>query len=238
MLVYILDDSKTDLVRIGTFLKKYANSLGVEEIERVAFDSGEKLIAYYEERKEEPYLIFLDIYMDGMNGMETAKKLRAMGCASRMIFATSSMEHMMDAFLVYADGYLKKPYSYEEFAGALNRLKNRFVNEGKSIKITVDRTEVSVRINDITYIEASGHSVIFHLKTDELRTNAKISDIQEQLAEEANIIPVGRSFLINIIHVSCVEDGMVVLDNDIDVPIPVRLKKQIEEQFNNYKFSK
>ena len=61
MLVYILDDSKTDLVRTGSFLKKYAESLGVDEMERIAFDSGDELISYYKERKEEPYLILLDI---------------------------------------------------------------------------------------------------------------------------------------------------------------------------------
>lgn len=238
MLVYILDDSKTDLVRTGSFLKKYAESLGVDEMERIAFDSGDKLISYYKERKEEPYLILLDIYMEGLNGIDTAKALREMGCQSRMIFITSSMEHMMDAFSVYADGYLKKPYSYEDFVSVLDRLKNRFLNEGKSINVVIDRIETSIKINDIVFIEANGHNVILHLNDEEIRINAKISDIQERLEDEPNVIPVGRSFLVNLVHVICIEDGMIVLDNDLDVPIPVRLKKQIEEQFNKYKYEK
>lgn len=236
MLVYILDDSKTDIVRIGTFLKKYAESLGVEEVERVAFESGENLIAYYKEKQEEPYLILLDIYMDGMNGIETAKKLRELGCQSRMIFATSSTDHMMDAFSVYADGYLTKPYSYETFVATIDRLKSRFVNESRSITLMIDRIDTTIKINDIVYVEASGHYVVIHLKDEELRSNCKISEIQEQLKDEKNIIAVGRSFLVNLIHVVEVEDGMMILDNDADVPIPVRIKKQIEEVFNEYKY--
>ena len=97
MLIYICDDSKSDCLRLMHHLSAYENEIGAD-FSTVAFSSGDEMFSYLKKHREIPDLFFLDIYMEGKDGMEV------------IIFATLFSEHAMDSYEVHTLYYLQKPF--------------------------------------------------------------------------------------------------------------------------------
>ena len=136
MVIYICDDSKPDLMRLAHHLKEYIQNLDMN-IEIRSFSSGESILAAYERALVKPSLIFLDIYMGNMNGMEVAKALRGDGFANGIIFTTSSTSHAMDSYNVNALYYLQKPYDHNDFTNAINRCSSIFTEAAKTYTVSI-----------------------------------------------------------------------------------------------------
>ena len=73
------------------------------------FSDGESMLAMIEQEK--PDLVFLDILMERMNGIQVAEQIRQVSQNLKIVFTTSSPEYAIDAFRVHADGYLCKPFT-------------------------------------------------------------------------------------------------------------------------------
>ena len=96
-----------------------------EEVSIVEYDSGETLIADVEEGYIAMDLLFLDICMKKLNGMETARKLRQIQCKVPIIFLTASPDYAIESYEVQASGYLLKSFSEEKLMKLLNRILKR-----------------------------------------------------------------------------------------------------------------
>lgn len=99
MLIYLCEDSESDALRLKHHLNTYATKHHCN-MEILLFSSGEEMIQYYKEEKRYPALLFLDIYMNSQNGVETARILRSLGYKGGIIFTTSSTEHAMASYEV------------------------------------------------------------------------------------------------------------------------------------------
>lgn len=120
MLIYLCEDSESDALRLKHHLNTYATKHHCN-MEILLFSSGEEMIQYYKEEKRYPALLFLDIYMNSQDGVETARILRSLGYKGGIIFTTSSTEHAMASYEVNALYYLQKPYSHTDFLNAMSR---------------------------------------------------------------------------------------------------------------------
>ena len=116
----IVEDSKPDAERLEQLLKKAFEN---ENISCSCFASGDEFLrAGWREGYQ---VVFLDICMEGTNGIETAQRLRAADPDLLIVFVTSSPEYVWDAFPVHPFDYLLKPYKEEKFeqlAGELRRV--------------------------------------------------------------------------------------------------------------------
>ena len=96
MLIYLCDDSESDLLRLKHYLNKYAEQLKLN-FELFSFSSGEELLAAFQQADTKPELIFLDIFMEKLSGMEAARQLRSRNYQGGIIFTTSSTEHAVSS---------------------------------------------------------------------------------------------------------------------------------------------
>ncbi len=235
MKIYLVDDSKVDLVRLERYVKQFAAESGMP-VEIIGFLNPDAFLESYEKDEEKPYLVFMDIFMEGMNGIETAKRIREIaGKESRLIFTTSSADHAMEAFEVYADGYLKKPYHYEDFSKAMGRLEGRFKNESKVVVLRSIRQDITVHLGQIIFAEASGHKVNVHTDNNVVVANMSMKEIDKVLLCEPGFIHCGQSYIINIAKVKTYDKEIVELIDGTQIVIPVRLRKTVNEQLINYK---
>ena len=237
MKIYICDDSKMDLLRLRHYLEKYAQSEKID-IEVEDFLAAADMLSAHAKAKEKPVLIFLDIYMNQMDGMEAANKLRSMGVNTSIVFTTSSKEHAMDAFQVYADGYLVKPFDYESFLHAISRVSSRLHADYKMIDVRIDRMNRKFRIKDICFAETENHGVRIHCMDNIYRASITMEGMRELIGEESSFIMCGRSYLINLDYVKSVDSEMIYMQDQETIPIPVRLRKQIKEQYQQYLLGK
>ena len=107
MNIAIVDDRKTDSDRLVGFIDTYAEQHRLQWGAMDRFSSGEDFLGAFTPGKYD--LIFLDIYMDGITGMETAKRIRQTDHDCRIIFITTSPEFAVESYNVNASFYLLKP---------------------------------------------------------------------------------------------------------------------------------
>jgi two-component system, LytTR family, response regulator LytT len=164
---------------------------------------------------ETPFdVIFLDIQMPGMNGLELAARISRLQQPPRIVFATANPQHAITAFDLEGIDYLLKPYRTARLAQTLERVRKLMlepkVNSNQSIqleKIWAARGEVGVLLNpnDILYCQADGDTVIARTTEREtLPLRFSLQDLETRFPQ-GPFARVHKSFLVNLEHVRQVE---------------------------------
>ena len=113
MRIAIVDDIKEERDKLADVLTKQLSRRGIH-VNLFEFENGEDFLIA---AKERPFtVVFLDIYMSGANGIETARELRTFDSDALLIFTTTSTDHALDGFKVRAMHYLVKPYPENEIS--------------------------------------------------------------------------------------------------------------------------
>ncbi len=146
--IAICDDLHAEREHLIPMLREYLDANGIET-ELVEFDSGKALVQAF--APGEFNLIFLDIYMDGITGVETARKLKAADSGCVIIFTTTSREHGADAFDIEAFHYLVKPIDKDKLFAVLVKWYDMLC-EIKTITLKCGRATREVFIRDILYV--------------------------------------------------------------------------------------
>jgi two-component system response regulator LytT len=155
-------------------------------------------------------VLFLDIAMPGMNGLDALRVVNALPHRPRVVFVTAYEKHAVDAFEHAAADYLIKPVSEERLAITMSRLRELGPNaRPQSAKRTaaagrlgleLDGRTLLVKIDDVRYIHANGHVVLVRLFDRELRYRGSISELAARL-ESSGFLRVHRSYVVNPDHV-------------------------------------
>jgi len=189
MKILIVDDETLALSRLERLLK----SLGHLDI-TAASNASEALAKASLTRFD---IAFLDISMEGQNGIELGHALRNVSEDLSIIYQTAHEDHALDAFRVGAIDYLLKPYTAEMLDNALKRLKP--LDKTKEFRLIAKSGDTNVLLSpsEILYIQADLNEVILRTKSDSYYYPKKISDL-EKLLQEYDFFRIHRSFLINL----------------------------------------
>lgn len=156
MNIAIIDDRKEDREKLGGILLKYAADSG-EKLNIEHFDSAEALLDNYQ-----PFLytiLFLDIYMDGMSGMQAAEIIRKTDSDVILVFLTTSEEHHVEALHNHAFDYIEKPADPAQVCRIMDDILKRKTDLTQSLSFSVNRTKYHLALNDIVAISASSHNI-------------------------------------------------------------------------------
>ncbi len=226
MLIYICEDQENELL----MLKHHLNAFAKEKLfhyDLKSFPTGDELIENYKQAACKPVLLFLDIYMDGSNGMETAKHLRDIGYTGGIIFTTASTEHAMDSYEVNALYYLQKPYDHRHFTNAMERCTDLFRQVQQNFTFSVRQKKITMPYADIVFFETGRHTVILHTLSDTFTFSESLSNIMGTFCDVDSFLPVGRSYLINLNHVSGSRNHDLLMSDGSVVQIPVKKRSEI-----------
>lgn len=179
MNIAICDDEVRGRERIRTLLEKEFS-----QAQTCEFDSGMKLLENVKEGYR-PDIVLLDIAMEGMDGMETARQLKELSDAI-LIFVTGVKEQVFEAFDVGAFHYLMKPIDQDKMTGVLKRAIQEAEKKKSAPRYLLVKAEGSHRripVEDILYVENSGRKVILHMKTGCLEYYERMNHLEEVLGE-------------------------------------------------------
>lgn len=226
MLIYICEDQESDLLLLKHHLHTFAKE-NLFDYDIVCFSSGETLLKSYMRTDRLPVLLFLDIYMDGKNGMETAKQLRDMGYTGGIIFTTASMEHAMDSYEVNALYYLQKPYDHRHFLKAMERCMHLLAPSRQNFTFMIRNREITIPHADIIFFETGRHTVILHTPSGTYSFSETLSNIVALFHGTNAFVPVGKSYLINLNHVAGRSENDLLMSDGSIVQIPVKKRNAI-----------
>ncbi len=170
-------------------------------------------------------LIFLDIQMREMNGMEAARILRQKNRHSVLIFVTVLKDYVFDAFEVQACDYLVKPLDSGHFKRTMDRaMKSLEQKEDKNIVVRRGTSCEVIRLSQILYCEVQGRKVYVH------QTDGTVVDYYERMGDlerrvDGRFFRCHRSYLVNLDFVRGCKAGRVMLPWRKEIPVS-RLREQ------------
>ena len=157
MNIAIVDDVAADRLRLERTLREY-NSIHSLDMAFCHFANGETLLKDYQPFRYA--VIFIDIFMDGISGIETAEAIRKVDDDAVLVFLTTSEAHRPEAFSLFATAYLAKPYSDEQVYRTLDHIF-RFRTDAESrFLFSFDRKDYSLRCADIVSLEKDSNYLI------------------------------------------------------------------------------
>lgn len=161
----VCDDDKEFRQRLVQMIRIWSEHSGIPT-ELYPFDNGDELIAKNAAFRMD--IILLDIVMPLLNGMDTARELRAQDTAVKIIFLTSSPEFALESYEVRAQDYLLKPITYERLRRALEDCSHLFEAEPKNMVLKTSFGFQKLYFHDIEYAEAQNKRVVFYLRRDKV----------------------------------------------------------------------
>ena len=202
-----------------------------EEATVQMFYDGAELLSECRENPSAFDIIFLDIKMKTINGVECAKLLRETGVQALIVFITSSAEYVFSGYEVRAFRYILKT----DLVNAFDRVFGECLTElRKSITdfFTV-KTASEVRnvpLKDILYFESNRRMIIIHTQKGELAFYGKLDDIQKEL-DQKDFIRTHQSFLVNALKIKGVKKDSVDLLNGVALPVSKSKATAVKEAY-------
>lgn len=226
MIISICDDDKEHISELKKIINRWAEKKSLM-VEIKEYASAEKFIFSYIDNPCD--LLLLDIQMNGINGMELAKKLRSEGNMLPIIFITGYSDYMNDGYEVEALHYLLKPLQEEKLFEVLDRYIKKNVNKPKILLKCEDNVFV-VSQEEIVYCEAFGKKTQINFSDGKQLTYSEgISKLIEIL--DKNFIFCHRSYIVNLKYINSISKNSISLDNSREIPISRRLYKEVNEKF-------
>lgn len=206
MEIAVVDDEKVIREQIRGLAEKYEPDCHVK-----TYETGEKLLAAGARYD----VVLLDIQMEGMNGIDTAKALRGMQEDTVLIFITGVKDYVFEAFDVAAFHYLLKPVEEKKFVEVFRRAKaeveKRKLQGQETIFIKTRNRSFTIQKQDILYVENRGKKVEIHTGNEVMEMYASMNELEKQLG--ACFCRCHRGYLVNMAYIAEYENDSISLCN-------------------------
>lgn len=229
MRIALCEDNELHQELFTSLLNRYASEKSIH-FTLNTYNNGMNLLydmeegAYYD-------IVFLDIYMEDILGIDIARRLRSDGYRGSIIFLTASPDFALESYDVDADGYLLKPIDYSKFKNVLeNVMKDA---PPCTYQICQRSSVVKLLYYEIMYIESQNTKCIIHATSGEVYTVYKTLNSVEKELDDQRFIRCHQSFLVNMDHVKQI-DKQFMLQNGEIIPIRQRGIKPAREAFLEY----
>ena len=214
-------------------LREYLNLYSSEYCNDIVFDvftDGAMLVERYDKTYN---IIFMDIDMPILDGMEAAEEIRKIDDEVIIMFITNMAQYAIRGYAVGAFDYVLKPISYFAFSQCLSKAIARMRKmAAQYITVRINRGIQKLNVSDIKYIESRKHMLVYHTFAGEIVTAGTMKSAEADL-KSMNFARSHNEYLINLAHVSAICDGCAIV-NGKQVPLSRSRKASFEALFVSY----
>ena len=192
---------------------------------KATFTSPSKALTFLQEN--EIQVLFLDIEMPDINGLELARMLDRR--ATQVVFITAFPEYALEGFELQVADYLMKPLSFNRFMKACLKVKETYdpkQHEDEFIFVKDGYQLRKIRLEEIRYIKSDANLLNIHTTSERILTRMTISRIMEALPED-QFIRVHKSYIVNLQHIERV-DQQFVNAGGLEIPISAAYRSGIQ----------
>lgn len=233
--IAIVDDDKSEIDLLSSIINEYASLAGIDLVLH-PFGSGEEFLSVYR-----PYrytAIFMDIYMDGMDGIDCAREVLAKDRGAIVIFLTSSDGRMPDAFSIHAYDYIPKPATRERVFKVLDdvMMRQTAISSAPALTFSCDKKDITLPYPKIVCVRTGKHNYleITDSKGDTYLTRATFSEVADSLSKDSRFLLVLRGVLVNMDYIKEMAGEICHLTSGMTLPISVKNAKNLASTWHNY----
>lgn len=231
MAVAVVDDDEVQNEYLRKLVKEWADSRGIA-VDVRGYGSAEAFLFAYEDSPCS--LLLLDIEMQGQNGMELARKLRARGDSLPIVFITGFADYMNEGYDVEALHYLLKPLDTEKFVRVLDKYADKKAGIADEIVVDTENGSMHLGISEIRYVEAFGRNCRLYMRDGrEIECHAGIGELRGKLPADA-FVGCHRSYIVNLRYVRTIGRTELTLDGGQQIVVSRRLYGEVCRAFAAY----
>lgn len=234
MNIAVTDDLPEEREKIIRILSEYAASAHME-LSVSEYSGAEEFMEDY--RPLRYSAVFLDIYMEGMSGIDAAREIRETDKDTIIVFLTTSEDHMPDAFRLHAYDYIVKPVRREDLFPLMDDIfKKTTPLKSPSFSFSAQQGETSVFFNELVSVETDKHNYLVVLDKDghEYLTRMTFAAAGEHLLKDKRFLTVRRGVIVNMAYIKKFDDDLLHLTVGKSVPISPRNRRNLEQIWDNY----
>lgn len=236
MKIALVDDEQAYLDKMAEIVHDFGTQRCCQ-METVPFLNAEAFLEAFEDGGFSA--VFMDIYMDGMDGVAAAMEMRGIDNRCVLIFLTSSMDFMPDAFSCHAFEYITKPFSPQRIFQVLTDILEVLPPLQKYIEVSSDRKTVRVFLYEIASIITDAHYLDISLTGGEtLHCRMTMPEFVALTGGDSRFLPINKGIVVNAEYILEFENNCCVMENGAKLPIRVRDRLQIEQAARDYHFGK
>lgn len=229
--ISIIEDSENDQELLLTALKTFSTNENIE-FDIQTYLSGEAFLA---DTKRKSDLLFIDIELGGLTGIELAERIREKDSEVIIIFCTNVASLAIKGYDYDAMDYFIKPVTYEVLYPRMKKVVEKLSTPNLTITIPLTDGFKVIKVDDIIYIESFGHDIIYHTKDGDFKTKERKSmKVIEKELSKYHFAKCNVSYLVNFKYLSIVNGNELVLTTKERLSISRREKKEFINLFFEY----
>ena len=232
MTIAIVDDIAEERILLRTRLENILDQKNVE-FHCYEYENGE---AFLKASKEHDFtVLFLDIYMNGANGIEIAREFRNTNKDCLLIFTTTSLDHALEGFKVRAMHYLVKPFTAEDIDTLTDELLTRIGHTDKYMELKAEGSLLHLRYQDIIYAEHFAHIIYVHTTVSKvLATRQTFKAFTAPLTTDPRFFICSRGVIVNMEHAADFEGSSFCMKDGSHIFVSQELLKNARQAFMEY----
>lgn len=224
--IAICEDEKEQQDLLKTHINQIFKDLPIK-YSLYTFNSGEELLKNYPKNID---VFLIDIQLNEINGIDTARKIRETDNKAEIIFITSLIEYALEGYEVRAYRYLIKPVKYDDLkTHILNCIKEIDI-KNRYIIIKEQGNRIKLDISEITYIEVQKENITIHTLNKTYEIKGTMNNIEKEI-NCSRFYRCHKSFLVNLEHIKSIKQYIAVLENSEEVPISRYRFKDTKDRF-------
>ncbi len=228
LLLAIVDDEKKDSEALSALVTEYFHHHNKPFLLRT-FNAPLDFI-----RSTENFdIVFMDIRMDKLDGLEVARIMRKINPGSALIFVTHMAQLAIKGYEVDALDFIVKPADQFSINYVLDKAIKRLENTSSTlVAIKTSEGIVSLFSNDIQYVEVFDHNLVYHTTKGVYNVRGRLSDVLKKL-DPRHFVMCNRSFVVNLRYVSSASGDCLTIEG-AKISISKSHRKEIMQHFSNF----
>lgn len=228
MKIAVCDDSREDRGGLRELLEACGYDFEIRE-----YGSGEELYADMGYVRE-CGIVFLDINMEGMDGLETARQIKADCPKVHIVLVTAYVNYALDGYKVKASRFLLKDDLEQTMQECVDDILREIRQEERVVEFGFVEGNVRLRVDDIIYIETSRHKNVFYTQERAYSIYKKMDELEDEL-RGMGFVRIHQSFLINMRYIEKISSYVMVLTTGKEISVPKSRYPEVKRQYTLFK---
>lgn len=226
--IAIVEDDKSDRDLLNSYISEYGKQNGIV-FKTTEFCNAVTFLTNYNPVYD---IVFIDIQMPHMDGMEAAAKLREIDASVPLVFITNMSTYAVKGYSVNAVDFVVKPVAYSGFAVMMAKVLRIVESRAATLILKTAEGKVKIHIDSVSYIDVLDHQICYHTDNGDFTVWESLKEQEAKLPEGA-FAKCNNYCMVNLKYVDGISDGMVKVAGN-EFPLSRSRKKEFNERLLSY----